>query len=232
MNNLFSILIFTSVLGLIAYYTLWYIQKKSRRTKDLTRIAGSHGFYFEDNINETPKNKFAPLRLFTLRVEGKMENVFKHNNPSIWIFDYEYCIPRDQDVGQTVAIIEMHQSKWPPIVIETRRKERFTVAAMRRLTQKIANLQLNYEEIDLPIHLEFSKHYRVFCKTDSKSLEGFLTAGFLDFMVQNSEWNIEVMNQWLLVYRQGQYLKPKDFKIFTGLVLDIYKLMDKAQPQA
>jgi hypothetical protein len=35
------------------------------------------------------------------------------------------------------------------------------------------------------------------------------------------------MNQWLLIYRHGQYLKPKEFDTFTNLVLAIYKLIEK-----
>jgi len=223
MDNFIILFIFMCVLGFMAYYIL----RKSRRVKSLTHIAGNHGFSFEGDIDTSPKDKFAQLRLFTLRVEGKMENILKRNNPSTWIFDYEYCIPRDQTVGQTVVLIEMNKSKWPPIVIETRKKERFTVAAMRLLTQKIANWQLSYQEIDLSNHPEFSKKYRVFCKNDSKSLEELLTVPFFDFMIKNPEWNIETMDQWLLIYRQGQYLKPKDFETFTSLVLEIYKLMEK-----
>ncbi len=227
MDNFFLISILTSVSGLIVYYSLWYLQRKKRRAKHLTHSARSHGFRFEGEIDATPKDKFAPLRLFSIRVPGKMKNVLKRNNPSIWIFDYEYCIPRDQDVGQTVVMIEMRKTKWPPTVIETRKKERFTVAAMRLLTQKLANWELSYKEVDLSIHPEFEENYRVFCENDPKSLKGLLNAPFLDFLVQNPGWNVEVMNQWLLVYRHGQYLKPKEFEAFTKLVLAVYKLIEK-----
>lgn len=227
MDNFFLISILASVLGLIVYYSLWYLLRKKRRAKHLTHSAGYHGFRFEGDIDATPKDKFAPLRLFSLRVPGKMKNVLKRNNPSIWIFDYGYRITWDQDVGQTVVMIEMRKTKWPPTVIETRKKERFTVAAMRLLTQKIANWQLSYKEVDFSIHPEFAESYRAFCKNDPKSLKGLLTAPFLDFLVQNPGWNIEAMDQWLLIYRHGQYLKPKEFETFTNLVLAIYKLIEK-----
>lgn len=227
MDNFFLISIFASVLGLIVYCCLWYLLRKKRRAKHLTHSARDHGFRFEGDIDATPKDKFAPLRLFTLRVPGKMKNVLKRNNPSIWIFDYEYCIPWDQDVGQTVVMIEMPKIKWPQTVIETRKKERFTVAAMRLLTQKLANWQLSYKEVDFSIHPEFAESYRVFCRNDLKSLKGLLTSPFLDFLVQNPGWNVEAMDQWLLVYRHGQYLKPKEFETFTNLVLAILKLIEK-----
>jgi hypothetical protein len=227
MINFVLISILASVLSLIALFSLWYLQRKKRRAKHLTHKAGYHGFLFDGDIDATPKDKFAPLRLFSLRVPGKMKNVLKRNNPSIWIFDYEYCIPRDQDVGQTVVVIEMRGIKWPPTVIETRKKERFTVAAMRLLTQKLANWQLSYKEVDFSIHPKFAESYRVFCKNDPKNMKELLTAPFLEFLVQNPGWNVEAMNQWLLIYRQGQYLKPKEFDTFTNLALTIYKLIEK-----
>ena len=193
----------------------------------MTHSAGYHGFRFEGDINANPKDKFAPLRLFSLRVQGEMENVLKRNNPKIWIFDYEYSIPRDQDVGQTVAIIEMRKIKLPSTVIETRKKERFTIAAMRLLTQKIANWQLSYKEIDFSIHPEFAESYRVFCENDSESLKRILTTPLTDLLVQNPGWNIETTNQWLLIYRHGKYLKPKEFDNFINLVLTFYKLIEK-----
>lgn len=227
MDNFYLIAISVSVLGLILYYCLWYLLRKKRRTKHLSDIARGHGFFFEGDMDVTPKDKFAPLRLFSLRVPGKMENVLKRNNPLIWIFDYKYCIPWDQDVGQTVAVIEMRQIEWPPTVIETRKKERFTVAAMRLLTQKIANWQLSYKRVDFSIHPEFAKSYRVFCQNDPENLKRLLTSHFLDFLAQNPGWNVETMDQWLLIYRHGQYLKPKEFETFTNLVLAIYKLIEK-----
>jgi len=58
-------------------------------------------------------------------------------------------------------------------------------------------------------------------------LKGFLTASLIDFLVQNPGWNIEAMNQWLLIYRHGKYLKPKDFDTFINLILAIYKLIEE-----
>ena len=225
MDSSFLIIILAIVLGLILYCSLWYLQRNKRRVKHLIHRAGYHGFSFIGDIDETPKNKFVPLRLFSLRVPGKMKNIFKRSNPSIWVFDYKYCIPRDQDVGQTVAMIEMCKIKWPPTVIETRKKERFTVAAMRLLTQKLANWQLNYKEVEFLIHPKFAESYRVLCENDPESLKELLAAPFLDFLVQNPGWNVEAMNQWLLIYRHGQYLKPKEFDTFINSILAIYKLI-------
>jgi len=199
---------------------------KNRRTKQLANSAGIHGFHFEGDIDTTPKEKFAPLRLFTFRIPRIMKNVLKHSDHQIWIFDYEYSIYRDQDVGQTVAMIEMRKTRWPPTVIEARKKERFTVAAMRVLTQKIANWQLDYKEVDLSIHPEFAERYRAFCKNNPENFSRLLTPQLLDFLVQNPGWNIETMDQWLLLYRHGQYIKPKEFNIFFNSILAIYKMIE------
>ena len=186
-----------------------------------------HGFTFVGDIDVTPKDKFAPLRLFGLRSPGTMKNVLKCSSPPLWVFDYEYFIPRDQDVGQTVSLFEMSKTEWPPLVIEGRRKERFTVAAMRLLTQKIANWQLSYKEVDISSNPELSKHYRIFCDNDQERLKDLIAAPALDFFSQNPGWNVEALNQWLLIYRHGKYVKPKELNTFINSVLAIYELMKR-----
>lgn len=122
MDNLSLMLILACILGLIVFCSFRYLRRKKRRTEELTRNAGRLGFRFEGDFDASPKDRFAPLRLFSLGVQGKMENVVTGTNPSTWIFDYEYSIPRDQDVGQTVGLIEMHKARWAPTVIEAKKK--------------------------------------------------------------------------------------------------------------
>ncbi len=186
-----------------------------------------HGFTFEGNIDVTPKDKFAPLRLFSLQSPGTMKNVLKCSRPPFWVFDYEYFIHRDQDVGQTVVLFEMNKTKWPPLVIESRKRERFTVAAMRLLTQKVANWQLRYKEVDISFNPKFSKHYRIFCDKDREGLKDLIATPALDFFCQNPGWNVEALNQWLLMYRHGKYVKPKELNTFINSVLVIYELMKR-----
>jgi hypothetical protein len=200
---------------------------RGRRTKNLMNGAVRHGFTFMGNIDFTPKDKFASLRLFTLQSPGTMKNVLKYSSPPLWVFDYEYFIPRDQDVGQTVALFEMSKTDWPPLVVESRKRERFTVAAMRLLTQKIANWQLSYKEVDFSFNPKFSKHYRVFCGNDQERLKDLIAAPALDFFCQNPGWNVEALNQWLLIYRHGKYVKPKELDTFINSVFAIYEFMKR-----
>ena len=227
MDNFFLIFILTSMLGLIVFCIFLYLLRKKRRAKYLAHSSEQYGFRFVGDIDANPKDKFVPLRLFCIRVPGKMKNVLKRNNPKICIFDYEYSIPRDQFVGQTVVVLEIRKTKLPPTVIETKKKERFTVAVMRLLTQKLANWQLSYKKVDFSSHPEFAKSYRVFCENNPESLKEVLTASLMNFLVQNPGWNIEAMDQWLLIYRPGEYLKPKEFEKFINLVVDIYKLIEQ-----
>ena len=226
MENHFFIVITTCVLGGIVYYCFRYRLRKKRRVAHLIHNASFYDFRFEGDSDATPGDTFAPLRLFSLRVPGKMKNVLTRTVPPMWVFDYEYSIQWDQDVGQTVAIIEMRKTKWPPTVIESGKRERFTVAAMRLFTQKLANWQFRYREVDLSTYPAFGKRYRAFCQGDPDNVKGFLTQPFRDFLVQNPGWNVETMGQWLLIYRQGQYLRPEEFGSFIETVLAIYQLIE------
>lgn len=189
--------------------------------------AARHGFHFLGDMDAKPKDKFAPLRLFSLQTPGPMENVLKHDSPPLWVFDYEYHIHRDQDVGQTVALFEMNETEWPPLVIESRKRERFTVAAMRLLTQKIAHWQLSYKEVDMSFNPKFSQHYRVFCGKEREDVKSLVAEPSQDFFYRNPGWNVEALNQWLLVYRHGKYVKPKELDTFFNSVSAIYELMKR-----
>lgn len=214
MNSVFLIFIISCVLLVTAYIYLWHLPRKKRRIKGLANNAARLGFTFEDNISVKPKEKFAPLRLFCIHPPGMMENVIKSSRPPFWIFDYEYHIPRDQDVRQTVAVFEKRANKLPTFIIESREKERFTVAAMRMLTQKLANWQLSFQELDFSFHPKFSKHYRVFYKGEKEDLKGLFSDPILDFFVQKPGWYIEKMNQWMLIYQRGKCIKPKELETF------------------
>lgn len=181
-----------------------------------------YGFTFTGETDVVPKEKFAPLRLFSLQKPGNMKNVFKCEKSSMWIFDYEYSITWDQTVGQTVAVFKTDNIKWPHLVIESRKKERFTVEAMRKLTQKLANWQLRCKEIDVSFHPGFSKIYRVFSDDVPEKFKNLIPEPVLDLLCQNPGWNVEAMDRWVLMYRQGKYVKPKVFDTFINMVLGMY----------
>jgi hypothetical protein len=183
----------------------------------------SHGFTVAVKADITPKEKFAPLRLFSLQTAGKMENAFTRGNPAMWIFDYQYTISWDQTVSQTVAVFKTDNMKWPHIIIESRKRERLTVAAMRKLTQKLANWQLGCQEVDVCFHPGFYKNYRVFCNDQTENIKNFISPSLLDMLSQNPGWIIESMDQWILIYRQGKTVKPNDFESFFLTAMSIYK---------
>jgi hypothetical protein len=113
--------------------------------------------------------------------------------------------------------------KWPHIIIENRKRERLTVAAMRKLTQKVANWQLGCQEVDACFHPGFYQHYRVFCNDQAENIKNFLPSSLLDMLSQNPGWIIESMDQWILIYRQGKTVKPNDFESFFLTAMSIYK---------
>ncbi|MBT3483882.1 MAG: hypothetical protein HOG03_00565 [Desulfobacula sp.] len=226
MDSSLLVFIIAGFLAITAYIYLWYLPRKKRRAKHLASITTRAGFSFKGDIPLAPKEQFTPFRLFCLHSPGTMENVIKCSSPRFWIFDYEYHIPRDQDVRQTVAVFEKGANRWPTFIIESKERERFTVAAMRMLTQKLANWQLNYQEIDFSSHLKFSKQYRVFCDGNQQDLKKLLKARILDFFVREKGWYVEKMDQWILIYRRGKCIKPKDLETFVKSTSLIFKVFE------
>ena len=216
--NSFLVFIIAGVLVVVAYIYLWYLPRKKKRIRLLSSNADSLGFTFKGDISVTPKEKFAPLRLFCIHPASMMENAIKCKRPHFWIFDYEYHIPRDQDVRQTVAIFEKAVGRRPAFILDSKKRERFTVAAARLLTQKLTGWRLNYKKVDFSSHPKFSKQYNVFCNGNPKDLDGILTQPVLDFFVQKPGWHVEAQNQWILIYRRGKCIKPKDLGTFVKSV--------------
>ncbi|MBC8441124.1 MAG: hypothetical protein H8D87_15740 [Deltaproteobacteria bacterium] len=224
--NSFLLFIIASVLVVVVYIYLWYLPRKKRRTEGLANNAARLGFTFEGDISVKPKEKFAPLRLFCIHPPGMMENVIKSSRPPFWIFDYEYHIPRDQDVRQTVAIFEKAVGRWPAFILDSKERERFTVAAMRILTQKLTGWQLNYKKVDFSSHAKFSKQYNVFCNGNPKDLDGILTQRVLDFFVRKPGWHVEALDQWILIYQRGKCIKAKELETFVKSASLISKVFE------
>ena len=166
------------------------------------------------------------LRIYHSRPDA-MDSRLTRGNPTMWIFDYQYTISWDQTVGQTVAVFETDNRKWPHIIIESRKRERLTVAAMRKLTQKVANWQLGCKEVDVCFHPGFYKNYRVFCNDQAEHIKNFMPRSLLDMLSQHPGWNLEAMDRWVLVYQQGKTVKPNTFDPFIHNVMDIYKCLTR-----
>jgi hypothetical protein len=93
---------------------------------------------------------------------------------------------------------------------------------MRKLTQKLANWQLACKEVDVCFHPGVYQNYKVFCNDPSANIQAFMPRPLLDMLSENPGWNIEVMDRWVLIYRQGKAVKPNDFEPFIHEVMDFY----------
>ncbi|MGD2098859.1 MAG: hypothetical protein PVG35_14860 [Desulfobacterales bacterium] len=222
MEPSFLIVTLTGVIGALSFF-LWQIPRKRRRLQHLSQQGGRHGFTVAADTDMPPKEKFAPLRLFCLGRPGRMENVLTRGNPAMWIFDYDYRVSSHQTVRQTVAVFKTDGTKWPHWIIESRKRERLTVAFMRILTQKVANWQLRFKEVDVSFHPGFYQHYKVLCQDNRENLKDLMPQSLLDRLCQHPGRYIEAMDRWVLICRQGKTVKPNDFETFLHEVMDIYK---------
>ena len=221
MNGIVVLIFLLLISGGAIYYWLYIRPKK--RYDELSAYATKLGFTLQHDPISLPRKTFAPLRLFCIQPsDGELKNVFVRNKPNRMIFDYEYHIPRDQTVGQTVALFETNGKQWPKLVVETKIKERFTVQLMRSLTQKLANWMAGYQEIDLSLYPEFAEHYRVFSASEPRILSELVPDGTREILLQNLGWTVEAMDNWILIYRQGKYIEPKSLESFIGQVENIY----------
>ncbi|MCP3955337.1 MAG: hypothetical protein GY697_24415 [Desulfobacterales bacterium] len=55
-------------------------------------------------------------------------------------------------------------------------------------------------------------------------MKGIMTAAVLDFFSRNPGWNVEAMNRWLMIYRQGKAVKPNALDTFFNSATTIHEL--------
>jgi hypothetical protein len=209
MDTSFVIVMLVIVAALVGAGAWWVMTAGRRRAKAMEQAASRLGMEFKGNLREHPKERFAPFRLFCLEAAGTMENVMVRSHPPLWIFDYEYVIPRDQTVKQTVAVFEAPTAHWPVMVIEARKRERFTVAAGRMLTRKVSNWLHQYKEIEMSDHPAFAEQYRFLSTEPGNAVIPLLRDEFLDLLVASPGWQFETRDRWVLFYRQGDRIKPE-----------------------
>jgi len=205
-TNMIAILIIVAVLAGAAVW--WFMTARGRRARALQQAASRLGIEFKGNLNDDPKERFAPFRLFCFEATGTMEHAMARTHPPLWIFDFEYVIPRDQTVKQTVAVFEASGAHWPVLLIEARKRERFTVALGRMLTSKVTNWLHQYKEIELSNHPAFTKQYRLLSTQSGDVVIPVLKKAFLDRLVATPGMQFEAMDRWVLIYRQGNRIQP------------------------
>ncbi len=65
----------------------------------------------------------------------------------------------------------------------------------------------------------------VFCEDSESSIKGIMIAAVLDFFSRNPGWNVAAMNRWLMIYRQGKYVKPNALDSFFNTATTISELL-------
>ena len=226
MSTIIPGVILVSLAGLAACYLTIHLPKAKKKKQAMKQWADQRGFDYQADFDSSPQETFAPLRLFCLQpTGGRLSHVMRCSRPVTWLFEHEYSIHRDQNVRQSVAAFQMsHQ--YEPLVIQSRKRERFTVAAMRIFTAKLANWQHNYREIDCSEDRHFSKQYRLFSASMAPITCDTITQKARAHLAKQPGWNLEVHGHWLLVYREGILIKPAHLDAFLKSATGLCNLLD------
>lgn len=207
------------IILLAAGFGIWLIFTilgQKRRAGNMARVARELGFTFKGRLDGEAGELFGPLRIFCLQGAGPVENAMSRKAPPCFIFDYEYAIIRDQDVCQTIAAFKTGHMEWPHIVIEARKRERFTVEAMRMVTKKIADWHYRYREIDMSSHPGFAKSYKLLSTETPEVVTPLLPRPLLDHLSRTPGWQVEFAGRTVLLFRHGKRIKPGHISAWYG----------------
>jgi hypothetical protein len=95
----------------------------------------------------------------------------------------------------------------------------------------VLNLRLGgYPDLKVgqqPAH-PFASHYWVGA-SDAKAVANLFTPHAMDFFVENKNWNVEVFEHHVAVYRIDRLVKPEDCKLRLGKALHVLKAISQSR---
>ena len=197
-------------------------KKKQRRETALKAIA------FDKDMDYSPKDDFGSMhyfRNFDLFKKGgarKITNMLTYKDPllqgQVRAFDYQYTISTGKSSAtyfQTVFWADSKSLAIPPFKM----KPEF-------FWHKIGTL-LGLKDIDFEHNPIFSDQYLLQSKEDDL-VRIFFTDDILSFFADRSDWHIEAVNYYFIMYRTKGVIPIEQYTNFLDTCREVYDLFRQA----
>ena len=178
-------------------------QLERKRTEALAALAASLGLDFTPVDESGLRSGFVGFNLFSHGRGGEIKNIAygRMDDAEVMAFDYSYTTGSGKNRRthhQTVAFLQSDALDLPEFV-----------ARPEGLFDKIGQV-FGYQDIDLPLHPEFSRRY-ILRGTDEGRIRDTFTADVARHFEANPGLSLEAKADRFILYRPGKRLKPEQW---------------------
>ncbi len=197
---------------------LWrkLFQLETHREEEMANQAVHLGMSYSREDQFFLKNQLSQFRLFNKGQSKKCYNVINKQelDYKLFVFDYKFTLltgHASHTYKQSVLFIDSNKLSLPPFFQEP---EYF----YHRLLA-----YFGIDDIDFESHPEYSRKHRLTGEYE-KVVRHYFTKGVLDLLSIHPLIYMEGMNYYFIIYKQHEYLPPKQIGAFIDLGELLYKL--------
>jgi hypothetical protein len=225
------ILITALVLIPIVSFVVW-VQYQKQRTKKFKQVAEEMGFIFHPKVRDHRADKSFDLRMavsafdrFSKGHSPKIRNMLHRvsEQVEVGIFDYQCTIGRGKGSRTDRESLIYFSSPGLDLPLFSIRPE----GLFDKVGTVLGSQDINFESDQTGA--EFSKKYLLRGKDEQKVRELF-TPEVLDFFAGQDGVSAEGRRSRLIIYRDGERLKPEDTPAFLEEGLKMFRLFAPSQP--
>ena len=179
------------------------IRMERKRTEALRAAAAALGLQFADTDETGLQSGFAGFNLFEHGSSRSIRNIAygRVDDAEVMLFDYSYTTGSGKNRSthrQTVAFFQSDTLDLPEFV-----------ARPERLFDKIGQV-FGYQDIDLPMHPDFSRRY-ILRGTDEGRIRDFFRPDVARYFEANPGLSVEAKFDRFILYRPGRRLNAEQW---------------------
>ena len=197
-------LVFTGVILVFGLLVFAAHTLEKRRAEALHRAAAEMGLDFVRTDESGLQAGFIGFNLFGYGRGRQIKNIAygRIDDVEVMLFDYQYTTGSGKNKTtryQTVGFFQSDALLLPEFV-----------ARPEGLFDKIGQV-FGYQDIDLPMHPDFSARY-ILRGTDESAIRDFFTSDVARFFESNPGLSVEAKPDRFILYRPGKRLKPEQWR--------------------
>ena len=209
--------IFGAVLVLFILLAFVAHRMEKKRTEALGRVAAELGLEFVEADTTGLQAGFRGFNLFGHGRRQTIRNIAYGGvaDSAVMLFDYSYTTGGGKNStthAQTVAFLQSDGLDVPEFI-----------ARPEGLFDKIGQV-FGYQDIDLPVHPEFSRRY-ILRGADEHRIREFFTPEVARFFEANPGLSVEAKFDRFILYRPGRRLAPEQWREWLDKARETFEVL-------
>lgn len=197
--------VFLGFVGVVSVFAVIGHKLEKRRRETLRVTAAQLGLEFAETDDTGLQSGFIGFNLFSHGRGKTIKNIAYgrvDGDVEVMIFDYSYTSGTGKNkhtYSQTVGFFQSDRLLMPEFV-----------ARPEGVFDKIGQV-FGYQDIDLPMHLEFSRRF-ILRGADEGAIRDFFRPHVVQFFESNTGMSVEAKLDRFILYRPNKRLKPEEWR--------------------